>query len=727
MQSHVVLSTFAGFGIMYFLFVNGVKMDVGNMVRPGRKAAIIGLSSFFVTMGSSVGLAFILKKCLPMSSSLDKSLLLIASSQSLTGFPVIVTLLSELKILNTDVGRLALSVSMFCDLIGISIIATMFSINQSKPGDPFGFLPPFLSVVIFVAAIFMIVRPRLVKKYKHTMDTKAVDEKTIVFIFILVMVCGFVTDAIGQHFILGPLVLGLAVPDGPPLGAAISSKLDTLATAFLYPAFCAISGAKTNLLTIDLQSLLVTAILIFISSLVKLLAVMLSAMGMGLHFMEALVLGLILNAKGIVELTIYNLWFDDKLIEEKEFALVMLAVIVITAIVTPLIKRLYDPSKQYLSAKRSTVYQARRDSEFRVMVCIHNNENVPTIVNLLEASHATRETPVAVTAMVLVELVGRSTPALISNQSGKHLQSKNSSVGTSVFKALSLYEEQNQGCASVQSYTSISHFQTMHDDVCRVAYEKLSHIVIVPFHKQWAIDGSIESVSRPIQNLNLNVLDKAPCSVGILVDRGNLTGFASVRTPTTQFQVAVLFIGGPDDVDALAYGCRMAKHECVHLTVVHFLMFGDENSKDRKNDSHLINEFRQENIGNNRFLYVEEVLRDGEGLTSYITGMAEYYHLMLVGRDHSDSPLLEGLGAWSECPELGIIGDILSAPDFKTKASVLVIQQQRIGGKMNNLPCVVRNRNAMVAPEEFHRPPLIVDPSNYSFSVSMPLYDDPYK
>lgn len=40
------------------------------------------------------------------------------------------------------------------------------------------------------------------------------------------------------------------------------------------------------------------------------------------------------------------------------------------------------------------------------MVCIHKNENIPTMINLLEASYASEESTVGVIALILIELLG---------------------------------------------------------------------------------------------------------------------------------------------------------------------------------------------------------------------------------------------------------------------------------------------------------------------------------
>jgi len=139
----------------------------------------------------------------------------------------------------------------------------------------------------------------------------------------------------------------------------------------------------------------------------------------------------------------------------------------------------------------------------------------------------------------------------------------------------------------------------------------------------------------------------------------------------------VLFLGGADDVEVLAYGSRMAGHEQVIVTVIRFLLLGHDSSRERKRDTDTVDEYRHVNAGNDHFIYREELVRDGVGLSEVIRGMGNKYDLIMVGRNHQNTSLFFGMYEWSECPELGVIGDLLASPDAGTTASVLVIQQQQ--------------------------------------------------
>jgi hypothetical protein len=48
--------------------------------------------------------------------------------------------------------------------------------------------------------------------------------------------------------------------------------------------------------------------------------------------------------------------------------------------------------------------------------------------------------------------------------------------------------------------------------------------------------------------------------------------------------------------------------------------------------------------------------------------------MFMVGKGPGLPALTAGMAKWSECPELGLIGDLLASRDFQTTASVLVVQ-----------------------------------------------------
>lgn len=96
-------------------------------------------------------------------------------------------------------------------------------------------------------------------------------------------------------------------------------------------------------------------------------------------------------------------------------------------------------------------------------------------------------------------------------------------------------------------------------------------------------------------------------------------------------------------------------------------------------DSEALRDVKLNIVGKEYAIFMEEeVVKDGPQTVLMVRSMVDDYDLFIVGRRYSiDSPQTSGLVEWSEFPELGIIGDLLSSSDLESKASVLGVQQQQ--------------------------------------------------
>ncbi|KAL5974696.1 hypothetical protein ACLOJK_031366 [Asimina triloba] len=351
--------------------------------------------------------------------------------------------------------------------------------------------------------------------------------------------------------------------------------------------------------------------------------------------------------------------------------------LVVTIISSPIIWTVSMKSRAYRPHVRRTIQDSRPQTELRLLACVHDHANIPSILNIIELTNATPDNPVCLYVMHLVELVGRSTPMLIT-----HLPHKKSAAGSSVFSAFHSYERQHEGSIVVQPFTSIAPYKTAHDDVCSVALHKKVSLVILPFQKQQLVPGSAYVMDNALQIINPSVLARAPCSVGILVDRSGLSSrTVGLGDPSSHvYRMGVLFFGGPDDREALAYAARMAEHPSVVLAVIRFLAtdLSMETMEEKPLDDELVGEFRLRSVDDVKICYHETVVHDDEEAVRALCAINNSYDLMVVGRNQwFDLDLAEGLSLWRENTELGAIGDMCTSSEFfGGKASVLVMQQQ---------------------------------------------------
>ncbi|KAH9668138.1 Cation/H(+) antiporter 14 [Citrus sinensis] len=379
---------------------------------------------------------------------------------------------------------------------------------------------------------------------------------------------------------------------------------------------------------------------------------------------------------GIPEIALYCMWKDKKTITSQIFALLIANMVIVTSIASAVVGYLYDPSRRYKLDVRRAISKTKQNN-LRILVCINKEDNMNPIISLLEASNPTRNFPITAFVLQLIELKGSVTAFLKPYH--QHTQSVVAS-STHLINAFAQLERSYHGNIVVQHFTTIAPYASMHDDVCTLALDKRAAIIIVPFHKQWGVNCLVESSELPIRALNGNILDKAPCSVGVLVQRGKIK---SIR-PTFDFQlsyhIVMLFVGGADDREALAYSRLMVEHPNISLTVVWFVSSdpdtssGIETTDDRDLDNHAFDEFKDSVVTKKITLRVE-IVKDGIGTTRVIQTLTENFDLFIVGKNHDPcSKVTLGLSEWIEYPELGIIGDTLvnSSEEF----SVLVVQQQ---------------------------------------------------
>nr|XP_010910027.1 cation/H(+) antiporter 15-like [Elaeis guineensis] len=677
-KSFAQLRTLASFGLMFKLFVMNVKLDPSIILRPGKKALSIGLVSILVPFGVQVGLSNLLSAnhWIDDRFATENFLTFIAICLSTTTYPVLADLLDELGLLNTELGRLAMSSSSVNSAVGwlFLVLYTAIKLSGRQSITAVHSLASCCGLVLFAVFVF---RPCMRWIVRRTPRGGRVGGGAIMVIMATVLVSGLVSDIIGATFIFGPIILGLAVPDGPPLGAQLVEKLEMIVTEMLMPLLFLSGGLITDYSRLkdkDGNSVASSTMWMFVVTIVgfvfKLVSTLVPAMYFDISRHNALLLGLIMNFRGMIEMAILLNFRSFKIIEIGSYTVLILFIVLMTGIAVPLVKRYYDPLSVDYVVGRCSIEQLKLHAELRIVACMHDEEAVPAIISLLEASSVEGANPVCVYALHLVEQLGSANTNLIAHKNNNEYVDP-SKLGH-LLNALVHYEQFKKGQVAVHPFTAIAPYKTMHQDICSLALQKSAAIIVLPFiiNKDSAADAD-----RAIRSIVPSVLSQAPCSVGILISKN--AGGSVLPTPGHFHQhMGVLFWGGPDDREALAYASRLLYHRGVQLSVIRFVLANDHK------DNEAIEKLKSENMNNEHLRLQEVVARDMEQTISAIRSIDSQFDLVIVGRQQSSSSLLEqGLAEWSEFPELGVVGDMLASSDFHSFASVLVVQRHEYGSK----------------------------------------------
>ncbi|RZC47817.1 hypothetical protein C5167_040773 [Papaver somniferum] len=694
----------AHFSCMFYIFKVGVQMDPKILKRAGWRPCIIGffcmVCSYVAGLQISHGLV---NENVPGLKTYNRYSDRVVDLFGMISFPVIVYVLDDFKILNSELGNSAIHISMVADFLHLGLKFWSIFHQMTRSGNLTYALPAVLILLGTVIYVFFIVRPAALWIVKNTPEGRPVDDIYITLIMISVLLCGLASEYCGLNGTVGVFLLGLAIPDGPPLGSALVKKL-RIVSVFFMPLHMGIVGYKTNIHLVTFVYLWRVLLIILGSILGKFIGLFIPAVLLGVSPRDSFLLVLIMNLKGIVEVSTLNTWLDSvntKEIFTSSNTIMVLALVVLVAIITPAVKYLYEPSSKYLTYKGRSILQSNENnSDFRVLVCVHTIDDVPAIMRIIEASNPTKLHPLTIYLLHLVELVGRASPLLISHKLDELASTSNPTKSERIINVFQKLQNRYKNLVTVHPFTTISPYASMHNDICTMAVDKKAALVIFPFCRQ---DASLRGdLARPnisnraIKTLLQNMLRHTPCSVGILMDGSNLQTKSSCFLPDTPYRVIVLFFGGPDDREALAFAMNMIHHPHVFVTLVRFYGPASLSSNgviDHYNESvridiegrnmflddELVDHFRVNTMHDETLIYKEVEVKDGAETIWAVRSLHQDFDLMLVGKQQiADSKIISGLDEnWDECGELGTIGDLVTSPDYGAEGSILIIHRRQ--------------------------------------------------
>ncbi|KAK2643414.1 hypothetical protein Ddye_025177 [Dipteronia dyeriana] len=706
-DSNMLLETFANLGITYYMFLVGLEMDLSTLKYLSKKSFSIAIAGILLPIAASATLYQLPKYIWYIDDSakpLAWGFIFWSIPLSVSSFPDLARILADVKLLHTDIGRIALSVAIISDIVVWALLVFAVTIVDKTDAMHMTVLP----TIAFILICWFLLRPGIAWMIKKTVkeggDFSAMH---INFILTGVAVCGMITDACGAHSMVGGFMLGLIIPNGD-LAMKIMEKIEEFVTGIMLPVFFMVAGLRTNLFVL-IRGAALTGVRYSVEMLLlitigatstKILSTFLVSLCFGMSTYDGLALGNLLNTKGVLAVIVLNESRSLKLLDNTTMSIMMFAIVFMTALVGPIFSIAQKSTRRVRKYKQRSIQRSNQNSELRILTCIHSVRNVSGIINILEVSNATKRSPVTVFAVHLVELTGAASAMLIVHDSYKtngnhHHRNRGRAESDQIINAFIKYESRNEG-VSVHPLTAVSPYNTMHEDICNLSEDKHIAMILVPFHKEATADGRLQGENRSIKEVNQKLLDKAQCSVGILIDRGlgssssDSTFQLNSSELSTGLNLAVIFIGGLDDQEALSYGWKMAGTPGISLTVVRFLSStndaasvelvndedGDLDSDSGKElDDEFINEFRFKTMCHQSIKYHEKLVDTGVELVETMRTMYSDFDFYVVGRGRGvkSSPLAMDTELCDN-PDLGPIGDLLVSSDFTAHASVLVMQ-----------------------------------------------------
>jgi Kef-type K+ transport system membrane component KefB len=202
-----------------------------------------------------------------------------------------------------------------------------------------------------VVITLLLIRPLLERAKSLLVKNDALTEAGLVVGLALMALGAWFTDLIGLHAVFGAFVMGAAMPRGV-MSRDLIGRIQPLTVALLLPLFFTYSGLNTKigLLNTGFLWLMCGAVLVA-AVLGKAVACWLAARATGISNREALGIGTLMNARGLMELIIINIGLQRGIISEGLFAVLVIMAVITTLMASPIFERLvgtgtYQPTPE---------------------------------------------------------------------------------------------------------------------------------------------------------------------------------------------------------------------------------------------------------------------------------------------------------------------------------------------------------------------------------------------
>lgn len=323
-------------GLALYMFVVGLEFR-GDIMRTRLASSVAvsvaGMAAPFVLGAGLAWLLFHYTSLFPERTSLMEAMLFLGASMCITAFPMLARIIHFKGLAGTTMGTVALGAGAIDDATAWCILAVVlasFDQNLSHAALNIG------GGIGYVFVVLAIIRPLVAQLEERLCPCGVLSEAGLVVGLALMALGAWFTDLIGLHAVFGAFVMGVALPRHR-MAQQLIARIQPLTVALLLPLFFTYSGLNTKITLLNSSFLwLMCGLVLLAAVLGKGGACWLAARWTGLSNREALGIGTLMNARGLMELIIINIGLQRGIISEGLFATLVIMAVITTLMASPI-------------------------------------------------------------------------------------------------------------------------------------------------------------------------------------------------------------------------------------------------------------------------------------------------------------------------------------------------------------------------------------------------------
>jgi len=222
-------------GIVFLMFIAGSEIKLESFKELGDEVVILALLNGIIPflIGFAIGYLYNYS----IFTSLILGTVFVSSSVA-----VVIPSLESSKLINTKIGSVILSSTVFEDILSLILLAIVLQSFTQKTPIP---LTLYIPLIVLIIIGLKLIIPKLEKWYRFQTRGKDMFESKLRFVFVVLLATVALFEFIGMHAIVAGFIIGIILGDS--IEGKVEDKIRTISYGLFIPTFFLIIGMRTDL------------------------------------------------------------------------------------------------------------------------------------------------------------------------------------------------------------------------------------------------------------------------------------------------------------------------------------------------------------------------------------------------------------------------------------------------------------------------------------------------
>lgn len=367
-------------GLILFMYVVGMELDLKILKTKAHEAVVISHASIILPFALGMGLAyFIYTAYAPAGVQFSSFGLFMGISMSITAFPVLARIVQERGMNKTKLGTVIITCAAVDDITAWCLLAVVIAIV--KAGTFVSALYTILFAVVYVLVMIKVVKPFLHRIAEVYSSREKINKSIVAIFFLTLLLSSFCTETIGIHALFGAFMAGAIMPSKVNFRNMFVEKVEDIALVLFLPLFFVYTGLRTEIGLINEPELwMVTGWIVLVAVVGKFFGSSLAGKFVGQTWKESLMVGALMNTRGLMELVVINIGYDLGVLTEEVFAMMVIMALVTTFMTSP---SLYFINKLFPDKEREKdLIRQHAEGVFKALIALGDRKSGRSMVNV---------------------------------------------------------------------------------------------------------------------------------------------------------------------------------------------------------------------------------------------------------------------------------------------------------------------------------------------------------